>query len=78
MIGKSNLDDVRLEIMRLENADYFDAEAWSRVIAYLSAAGRVAGLVDAERRMETARQNQYRILQTTFESHVVALETAEA
>lgn len=57
-LGQSNIDDVRAEIMRLEVAAHFDANAWSRVLADLSAAGRVAGLADAQRRMETARSNQ--------------------
>lgn len=54
----TNIDDTRAEIMRLENAKYFDADAWSRVLADLSAAGRVVALEDAKRRMETARGNQ--------------------
>jgi hypothetical protein len=54
----SNIDDVRAEIMRLEAAPHFDADAWSRVLADLSAAGRVSALADAQRRMETARSNQ--------------------
>lgn len=57
IIAGSNLDDVRAEIMRLENADHFDAEAWFRVLADLSAAGRVSGLADAKRRMEIAQDN---------------------
>ncbi len=58
MIAGSNIDDVRTRIMALENAEYFDGDAWQRVLADLRAAGRVAGLADAERRMETARGNQ--------------------
>jgi len=64
----SNIDDVRTEIMRLETAPHFDADAWSRVLADLSTAGRVAGLADAQRRMETARSNQL----------AVAVETPDA
>lgn len=74
----SNLDDVRLEIMRLEDADYFDADAWSRVLAELSAASRVAGLADAERRMETARQTKPDIDGVIIEYPDVAVETVEA
>ncbi len=54
----SNIDDIRAEIMRLEAAPRFDAVAWSRALADLSAAGRVSALADARRRMETARHNQ--------------------
>ena len=53
-----NIDDTRAEIMRLESAPTFDAEAWTRVLADLESAGRVSGLADAKRRMETARENQ--------------------
>lgn len=53
----SNIDDVRARIMELEAAEYFDGDAWQRVLADLRAAGRVAGLADAERRMETALEN---------------------
>jgi len=55
---QTNIDDVRDEIMRLESAPHFDANAWSRVLADLSAAGRLSALADAQRRMETARSNQ--------------------
>ena len=55
---QTNIDHVRAEIMRLEAAPHFDAGAWSRVLADLSAAGRVSALADATRRMETARSNQ--------------------
>lgn len=67
-LAASNIDDVRAEIMRLENADHFDAEAWSRVLADLSAAGREFGLADARRRMETAQANKLTL------SPVVVLE----
>lgn len=53
-----NIDDVRTEIMRLERAPAFDAEAWARVLADLESAGRVSALADAQRRMETAKGNQ--------------------
>jgi hypothetical protein len=55
----SNIDDVRERIMQLESAAVFDQTAWWQVLADLSAAGRVAGLEDAKRRMETAKENQY-------------------
>lgn len=58
MIAGSNIDDVRARIMELEAAEYFDGDAWQRALADLRAAGRVAGLADAERRMETARANK--------------------
>jgi len=54
-----NIDDVRAEIMRLESAPKFDAVAWAKVLDDLESAGRVAGLADVKRRMETARENQY-------------------
>lgn len=54
----SNIDNVRAEIMRLETAPHFDADAWSRVLADLESACRVSTLADAKRRMETARSNQ--------------------
>lgn len=53
-----NIDDVRAEIMRLESAPVFDAVAWAKVLADMDSQGRVAGLADARRRMETARENQ--------------------
>lgn len=58
MSMQTNIDDVRAEIMRLESAPHFDADAWSRVLADLSTAGRFSALADATRRMETARSNQ--------------------
>lgn len=58
MIAGSNIDDVRARLMALENAEIFDAMAWSQVLADLAAAGRLSALADAERRMETARGNQ--------------------
>jgi len=58
MIGCSNIEDVRAEIMRLEAAQGFDGNAWQRVFAALRAQGRTVGLADAERRMESARGRQ--------------------
>lgn len=55
---QTNIDDVRDEIMRLESAPHFNADAWSRVLADLSTAGRFSALADTQRRMETARSNQ--------------------
>jgi len=53
-----NIDDVRDRIVQLESAEVFDEDAWLAVLADLRSAGRVAGLADAQRRMETARENQ--------------------
>lgn len=58
MSMKTNIDDVRAEIIRLEAALHFDADAWSRVLADLGTAGRFSALTDAQRRKETARSNQ--------------------
>lgn len=57
-IAGSNIDDVRAEIMRLEDAEYFDQNAWARVLADMEAAGRMSGFADAKRRMETAKQTK--------------------
>lgn len=57
-IGRSNIDPVRAEIMRLEQADVFDSNAWGRVLVAMADQGRVAGLADAQRRMESARGRQ--------------------
>ena len=51
-------DPIRGEIMRLETVQVFEAEAWERVLADLKAAGRCAGLADAERRMRSAQEWQ--------------------
>lgn len=51
----SNLDDVRLEIMRLENETVFDQRAWANVLGQLS--NSPARRQDAVRRMMTAKQN---------------------
>lgn len=53
----TNIDPIRERIMALEVNLIFDALEWAKVLADLEAAGRVAGLADAKRRMETARQN---------------------
>lgn len=53
---QSNIDDVRAKIMLLENAQEFDAMAWSRVFSQLG--DRPSAMADAKRRMETAISNQ--------------------
>lgn len=53
---RTNIDDIRAEIMRLESAPTFDPMAWSRVLADMS--DRPAGLADTKRRMETVMRNQ--------------------
>jgi len=53
---KTNIDDIRAEIMRLESAPAFDPMAWSKVLADLS--DRPAALQDAKRRTDTAMRNQ--------------------
>lgn len=57
LIGQSNIDDIRAEIMRLESAPTFDQADWNTVLGALRCAGRLSAAVDAERRMETARNN---------------------
>lgn len=52
-----NIDDVRAEIMRLENAEIFVQADWDRVQMALIEQGRTAGLADCQRRMQTALQN---------------------
>lgn len=54
-LAGSNLDDVRLEIMRLENETVFDQRAWAKVLGRLS--NSPARRQDAVRRMTTARKN---------------------
>jgi len=54
----TNIDPMRAEIMRLENAEAFDQAAWARVLVSLEGQGRAAGLSDALRRMAAARINQ--------------------
>ena len=51
----SNIDDIRSEIMRLENATVFDQKAWAVVLMQLS--NSPCRRADAVRRMQTARQN---------------------
>lgn len=53
----TNIDDVRAEIMQLENAEIFEQAAWDRVQRALIEQDRPAALADAQRRMATARQN---------------------
>jgi hypothetical protein len=86
----SNLDDVRLEIMRLENEPVFDQRAWAQVLAQLS--NSPSRRQDAVRRMMTANQNATTILeqpqwfvgvdvasaQDRTVRQVVAVETVEA
>lgn len=52
-----NIDDVRAEIIRLENAEMFEQAAWDRVQRALIEQDRPAALADAQRRMATARGN---------------------
>jgi len=54
-LARSNIDDIRLEIMRLENEAVFDQRAWAKVLGQLS--NSPARRQDAVRRMMTARQN---------------------
>lgn len=61
-----NIDDVRAEIMRLESAPVFDVVAWAKVLADMESQGRVAGLADARRRMETAREDQISVADAAF------------
>jgi hypothetical protein len=53
-----NIDLIRAEIMRLENATVFLRAPWDRVIAELVYTRQLGRLSDALRRMETARKNQ--------------------
>lgn len=52
---QTNIDPIRAEIMRLETVQVFEGEAWERVLADMKAAGRWAGVADAERRMRSAQ-----------------------
>lgn len=52
---KTNIDPVRAEIMRLEDAKVFDQRAWVQVLIALS--DRPNARADAARRMETAKEN---------------------
>lgn len=58
MITGSNIDPIRVEIMRLEGLQVFDQAGWERVLADLRAQGRECGLADAERRMRSAMGRQ--------------------
>lgn len=60
-IAGSNIDDVRAEIMRLENEPVFDQRAWAAVLAQLTDSPNRRH--DAVRRMMTARQNATAILE---------------
>lgn len=51
----TNIDPVRAEIMRLENAEIFDQSVWAQVLIALS--DRPNARADAARRMETAKRN---------------------
>ncbi len=53
---QTNIDDIRTEIMRLEDAREFDQKAWANVLMRL--AGHPTRRADAARRMETAKHNQ--------------------
>lgn len=52
----TNIDNVRAEIMRLENATMFDQRAWAQVLIALT--DRPNARADAARRMATAKHNQ--------------------
>ncbi len=58
---QTNIDDVRAEIMRLENEKVFDQRAWAKVLAQLS--NSPSRRQDAVRRMMTAKQNATAILE---------------
>lgn len=77
MTFMSNIDDVRAEIMRLENADVFDQRAWAAVLGQLS--NSPSRRQDAVRRMMTAKQNAKAILEQPHwvGPFVVAVETPE-
>lgn len=53
---RTNMDDIRAEIMRLEDAKVFDQRAWAIVLMQL--AGHPTRRADAARRMGTAKANQ--------------------
>lgn len=54
----SNIDPIRAEIMRLENEQVFDYNAWERVLADLQAQGRTVAVADTMRRMVSVMSNQ--------------------
>jgi hypothetical protein len=66
---QTNIDDVRAEIMRLENAKVFDQRAWAAVLGHLS--NSPSRRQDAVRRMMTAKQNATAIMEQP--SDVMAL-----
>lgn len=77
-----NIDDVRAEIMRLEDAKVFDQRAWAAVLGQLS--NSPSRRQDAVRRMMTAKQNATAIVEqpnagmVAFFSERVAVETVDA
>jgi len=75
---RSNIDDVRAEIMRLENAPVFDQRAWAAVLGQLS--NFPSRRQDTVRRMVTAKQNAVAILEQPHwvGYSLVAAETVEA
>lgn len=77
-IAGSNIDDVRAEIMRLENAKVFDQRAWAAVLGQLS--NSPCRRQDAVRRMMTAKQNAVAILEQPHwvGYSLVSVETVEA
>lgn len=52
---QTNIDPIRAEIMRLEEAKVFDQRAWAKVLIALT--DRPNARADAARRMETAKAN---------------------
>lgn len=78
MMMQTNIDEVRAEIMRLENEPVFDQRAWVNVLAQLS--NSPSRRQDAVRRMMTAKQNATAILERPYRNGmpVVAVATVEA
>ena len=81
----SNIDDIRAEIMRLENEPIFDQRAWAAVLGQLS--NSPCRRQDAVRRMMTAKQNAAVILEQPAQNSLmiqslaicdVSAETVEA
>jgi prophage DNA circulation protein len=72
---QTNIDDVRAEIMRLENEKVFDQRAWANVLGQLS--NSPSRRQDAVRRMMTAKQNATAILEQPHRIgySLVAMET---
>lgn len=50
----TNIDDVRVEIMRLENLGYFDRDSWENLLMNLE--DYPCRLADIRRRMQSARE----------------------